>query len=86
MEALLTPSANYLTLDPVCDPEKWSLLRSRDNLMSHGFINYESKFLMGENSGQCLDVINEIEQKNNSTLQCPHQVRQGENFDVKKHY
>ena len=82
MEALLTPSANYLTLDPVCDPDEWSLLRSRDNLTSHGFINYESKFLMGENSGQCLDVINEIEQKNNSTLQCPHQIRQGKKLLV----
>ena len=78
MEGLLTPSSQFLTLDPSGDVETWALLRSRDNLTSHGFINYESKFMMGENSGQCLDVLNEIEQKNNTTVQCPHQVREGQ--------
>ena len=33
--------------------------------------------MMGEYSGQGLDVLNEIEQKNNATLQCPHQTRLG---------
>ena len=77
MEGLLTPSSNFLTLDPSGDVEDWALLRSRDNLTSHGYIQYESKMRMAENSGQCLDVLNEIEQKNNTTVQCPHQIRQG---------
>ena len=77
MEGLLTPSGNFLTLDPSGDVEDWALIRSRDNLTSHGFIQYESKFMMAELSGQSLDVVNEVEQRNNTTLQCPNQIRNG---------
>ena len=77
MEGLLTPSGNFLTLDPSGDVEDWALIRSRDNLTSHGFIQYESKFMMAEMSGQSIDVVNEVEQRNNTTLQCPTQVRNG---------
>ena len=86
MEGLLTPSGQFLTLDPSGDVENWALIRSRDNLTSHGFIQYESKFMMAELSGQCLDVINEIEQKNNATVQCPHQIRQGTDPHLQESY
>ena len=57
----------------------WAPIRSRDNGSSFGAIVYESKFKMGSGGGYALDVVNEIEQRHNNVVQCPHLVRQGKN-------
>ena len=77
---MLSPGKLYLSLDPAANDRGWAPIRSQDNLTSWGRMNYESKFLMAQNSGYCLDFINEVEQRNNTTLQCPQLVREGNYF------
>ena len=57
--------------------EEWAPLRSKDNLCAYGAIAAESKTLMAAQSGQCFHMINEVENRHYTHLQCIHKVRTG---------
>ena len=80
--ALLTPSRHLLTNDPLGQTKGWAPIRSRDNIYSFGTITHQSKFLMAQNSGMCLDIVNEVEQRHNTTMQCPYGTREGNRWTI----
>ena len=77
------PAKRLLTLDHTLprDPDDttadWAPIRSRDQTSAFGAVCHESKAIMCEKSGQCMDLINETENRHSTINQCPDQVRKG---------